>query len=49
MLRDAFLKGLRDQLRPLASWAVGVVFAIFIIFILVRPEGLVRRQFSRAI
>jgi branched-chain amino acid transport system permease protein len=30
-------------------WSVAVVFAIFVVFILVRPEGLVRRKFSRAI
>ena len=28
MLRDAFLKGLRDQLRPLAMWVVGVAFYV---------------------
>jgi ABC-2 type transport system permease protein len=28
MLRDAFLKGLRDQLRPLAMWAAGVAFYV---------------------
>jgi branched-chain amino acid transport system permease protein len=30
-------------------WSVAVVFAVFIAFILIRPEGLVRRKFSRAI
>lgn len=30
-------------------WSIAVVFAIFILFILIRPEGLVRRKFSRAI
>jgi branched-chain amino acid transport system permease protein len=30
-------------------WSVAVVFAIFVLFILIRPEGLVRRKFSRAI
>ena len=30
-------------------WSVGVVFIIFIAFILLRPEGLVKRKFSRAI
>ena len=30
-------------------WSVAVVFAIFVIFILIRPEGLVRRKFNRAI
>ncbi len=28
MLRDAFLKGLRDQLRPFAMWAAGVAFYV---------------------
>jgi branched-chain amino acid transport system permease protein len=30
-------------------WSVAVIFAIFVVFILVRPEGLVRRRFNRAI
>jgi branched-chain amino acid transport system permease protein len=30
-------------------WSVAVVFAIFVLFILIRPEGLVRRKFNRAI
>ncbi|PWV98823.1 branched-chain amino acid transport system permease protein [Hoeflea marina] len=30
-------------------WSIAVVFAIFVLFILIRPEGLVRRKFSRAI
>ena len=28
MLRDPFLKGLRDQLRPFAMWAAGVAFYV---------------------
>jgi ABC-2 type transport system permease protein len=28
MLRDPFLKGLRDQLRPLAMWVAGVAFYV---------------------
>ncbi len=28
MLRDAFLKGLRDQLRPFVMWAAGVAFYV---------------------
>jgi ABC-2 type transport system permease protein len=28
MLRDPFLKGLRDQLRPFVMWAAGVVFYV---------------------
>ncbi len=28
MLRDAFLKGLRDQLRPLGMWIAGVAFYV---------------------
>ncbi|MBW8636343.1 branched-chain amino acid ABC transporter permease [Hoeflea sp. WL0058] len=28
-------------------WSLGVVFAIFILFILLRPEGLVKRKFKR--
>ncbi len=28
MLRDAFFKGLRDQLRPLIMWAAGVAFYV---------------------
>jgi ABC-2 type transport system permease protein len=28
MLRDAFFKGLRDQLRPLSMWAVGAAFYV---------------------
>jgi branched-chain amino acid transport system permease protein len=30
-------------------WSVAVVFAIFVVFILFKPEGLVRRKFNRAI
>jgi len=32
-----------------AQWSVALVFAIFIAFILVRPEGLFRQKFSRLI
>ena len=28
MLRDPFLKGLRDQLRPLVLWVVGIAFYV---------------------
>jgi len=30
-------------------WSVAAVFGIFIVFILVRPEGLFRSRFSRAV